>query len=106
MVLVMRKKPRTFRFSGRRAALAAACVGTTMLLSGCNATGGAIMGSWFGAVIGGTADAAVAGALLGAGIGAAIGADMERSYPVATPREWSRPCACSICRGGHSSYDY
>ncbi len=65
------------------------------------------MGSWFGAVIGGTADAAVAGALLGAGIGAAIGADMDRDYPAATPREWSRPCRCSICRGGgHSSYSY
>ena len=105
MVLLMRKKPRTFRFSGRRAALAAACVGTAMLLGGCNAAGGAIMGSWFGAVIGGTADAAVAGALLGAGIGAAIGADMDHSYPVAAPRETYRPCGCNACRTGHS-YDY
>ena len=101
MVLVMRQEPRTFRFSGRRAALAAACVGTTMLLSGCNATGGAVLGSYFGAVIGGTGDAAVAGALLGAGIGGAIGASMEQDYPAATPREWYRPCQCDVCLGGY-----
>ncbi len=105
MVLVMRQEPRTFRFSGRRAALAAACVGTTMLLSGCNAAGGALMGYWFGAAIGGSGDAALAGALLGAGIGGVIGAGMEHDYPTAAPREWYRPCRCNVCRGGHS-YNY
>ena len=105
----MQQEPRTFRFSARRAAIAAACLGTVMVLGGCNATGGALLGGWFGALIGGTADAAVAGALLGAGVGAAIGNDLDRGYGARAPREYYQACRCSVCLGGSDSgsrYDY
>ena len=95
----MQQEPKTSRFSARRAAIAAACLGTVMVLGGCNATGGALLGGWFGALIGGTADAAVAGALLGASVGAVIGNDLDHGYEARAPREYYRACQCSVCLG-------
>ncbi len=83
--------------------MAVACLGTVMVLGGCNATGGALLGGWFGALLGGTADAVVAGALLGAGVGAAIGNDFDRGYGARAPREYYQACRCSVCVGGSSS---
>ncbi len=100
----MNRKPRTTRSFGRPAAIAAACVGITMMLGGCNAASGALLGGWFGAVAGGTTEAALTGALFGAGVGAIIGAEMDRDYGRREPRDWYRPCECSACTGGR--YDY
>ena len=100
----MNREHRTTRFFGRRAAIAAACVGITMMLSGCNALSGALLGGWFGAVAGGSGDAALAGAVFGAGVGAIIGDEMDRDYGRREPRDWYRPCECSRCRTG--GYDY
>ncbi len=100
----MNRKPRTTRSFGRPAAIAAACVGITMMLGGCNALSGALLGGWFGAVAGGTTEAALTGALFGAGIGAIIGEEMDRDYGRREPRDWYRPCECSACSTGR--YDY
>ena len=105
----MQQKPRTSRFSARRAAIAAACLGTATVLGGCNATGGALLGGWIGALVGGTADAVVAGALLGASVGAVIGDDLDHGYGARAPREYYRPCQCDVCvSDSHSGsrYDY
>jgi hypothetical protein len=100
----MNKKHRTTRLFGRNAAIAAACVGITMMLSGCNAASGALLGGWFGAMAGGTTEAALTGALFGAGVGAIIGEEMDRDYGRREPTEWYRPCQCSKCTTGR--YDY
>lgn len=102
----MNRKHSTIRLFGRRAAIAAACLVITMMLGGCNALEGALLGGWFGAAAGGTGDAAVAGALLGAGIGAIAGEAMDDDYYVRRePREWYRSCDCPECRKGRR-YDY
>ncbi len=100
----MKRKHRTTRSLGRRATVAAACMGFTMLLGGCNAASGALLGGWFGAVAGGTTEAALTGALFGAGIGAIIGEEMDRDYGRRRPRDWYRPCDCLACTTGR--YDY
>lgn len=100
----MNKKHSTFRSFGCRAAIAAACVGITMMLGGCNALEGALLGGWFGAAAGGTGEAALTGALFGAGIGAIAGEAMDDDYGHRAPREWYRSCDCPDCRNGR--YDY
>ncbi len=100
----MNQKHSSTRFFGRPAAITAACVGITIMLSGCNAASGALLGGWFGAVAGGSGEAALTGALFGAGIGAIIGEEMDRDYGRREPRDWYRPCECSACTGGR--YDY
>ncbi len=96
----MKRKHGTTRSFGRRTAIAAACLGITMMLSGCNAATGALLGGWFGAVAGGTTEAALTGAFFGA----IIGQEIDRDYGRREPREWYRPCTCSACTTGR--YDY
>jgi len=96
----MNRKHRTARFSGHRAAVAAACICITLMLSGCNAVNGALLGGWFGAVAGGTTEAVLTGAFLGA----VIGQEIDRDYGRREPREWYRPCECPACTTGR--YDY
>jgi surface antigen len=100
----MNRKYGTTRSFGRRATILAACIGITMMLSGCNAASGALLGGWFGAVAGGTTEAALTGALFGAGVGAIIGQEMDRDYGRREPRDWYQPCECTAC--GTSRYDY
>lgn len=56
------------------ALLAASCLG----MGGC-AFEGALIGGWFGAVLGQSAEAVVAGAVVGAGVGAVIDSQ-DRGY--------------------------
>ena len=100
----MNRKRGTTRWLGRRATVLAACIGVTMMLGGCNAASGALLGGWFGAVAGGTTEAALTGALFGAGIGAIIGQEMDRDYGRREPREWYQPCECAACSSDR--YDY
>ena len=90
-----------------KVAIAAALLGTTMILGGCSTTGGAFAGALFGEVFGGTTDAVVSGALLGGAIGT-IGEAIESDYRRQMYRtsEWYRDCDCPTCRGQYSSYHY
>ena len=55
-----------------RAAAATFLAGTFLCLGGCSALEGALLGGWFGAILGESAPAVVTGAIVGAGVGAVI----------------------------------
>ncbi len=88
-----------------KTALAAALLGTTMILAGCSTEGGLFVGALFGAAFGGTTDAVVSGALVGGAIGT-IGEAIEADYQRQLYRtsEWYRECDCPTCRARHASY--
>ena len=73
------KRSRPFPAGPSRAAVAAFLACTFLWLGGCSALEGALVGGFFGAVVGDSAEAMVAGAVVGAGVGAVLDSH-ERGY--------------------------